>query len=231
MRLYFKIYMMRIALVLLILSILNSCKEDKPVNAKEVLDRSIAFHDPHGKWQNFSYELDFVAHLPDSTKPETTIQMDHPRQFFRYIRYSDSTDLGMVGDSCFAVGRDSVDCFPIRRTRDYWTYLWGLPMKLKDPGTELDPHFKDTVFEGRPVYRIKVTYPREVYYFSIDKETYQLVGEEFYIDEEKQVGERMIREGEVNVDGIILPRTRAWFNTHDSLYLATDELLNFKKLD
>ncbi len=222
---------MRLLIFLPSLLILFSCQDPEPKDASEVLDRSIMYHDPDGKWKDFSYELDFVAHLPDSTKPATTIQMDHPKQLFRYIRYSDSTNLGMVGDSCFAVGRDSVDCFPIKRTRDYWTYLWGLPMKLKDQGTELDPVFKDTAFEGIPAYRIKVKYPREVYYFSIDKESYKLIGEEFYVDEKKNIGERMIRNGEVNVDGIKLPKTRAWYNTHDSLYLATDELLNFRKLD
>ena len=123
-----------------------------------------------------------------------------------------------------------MDCESVKRTRNYWTYLWGLPMKLRDPGTELNPEFKDTVFEGVPVYRLKVTYPREVYYFSFHKQSYRLVGEEFYTNEEKRIGERMIREGEVDVDGIKLPRTRAWFNTHDSLYLATDELMGFKKL-
>lgn len=208
-----------------------ACAEQAPENAGQVLERSIAYHDPEGKWKDFSYELNFVAHLPDSTKPETTVQLDHPRRFFRYLRYADSTDIGVVADSCFAVGRDTVDCSRIKRTRDYWTYLWGLPMKLKDPGTELDPVYVDTTFENTPVYRLKVTYPREVYYFSIDKETYKLVGEEFYVDKAKNVGEKMIRTGEVDVDGIKLPRTRAWYNTHDSLYLATDELLGFKPLD
>lgn len=217
--------------VLLILSaiVFTSCQDQYPQSATDILERSIAYHDPEGLWKDFKYELNFVANLPDDTKRKTTIQIDLPKRYFRYLRPSAEADLGIKGDSCFNAKSDSVDCSAIKRIRNYYTYLWGLPMKLKDPGTDLDPAFTESIFEGRAVYRLKVTYPNEVYYFSFDKETYQLVGEEFYKDEAANRGEKMIRGGEVNLNGLKLPETRAWYNTHDSLYLATDKLDSFSK--
>ncbi len=204
-----------------------SCQEPRPETASDILDRSIAYHDPEGLWKDFKYELNFVATLPDSTERKTSVQIDLPKRYFRYIRTSAGADLGIRGDSCFNTSSDTVDCTAIKRIRNYYTYLWGLPMKLKDPGTDLDPEFTESTFEGEAVYRLKVTYPNEVYYFSFDKETFQLIGEEFYKDEAKNLGEKMIRGGEVDLNGLKLPQTRAWYNTHDSLYLATDKLESF----
>jgi len=46
--------------------------------------------------------------------------------------------------------------------RNYYSYLWGMPMKLRDPGTRLDPEIRETTFEGRPVRALKFTYGAEV---------------------------------------------------------------------
>jgi len=214
-------------LVLILAFVVISCQDPGPGSSTDILDRSIAYHDPDGLWKDFKYELNFVASRPDSTERKTTVQIDLPKRYFRYLRPSADADLGIQGDSCFNAISDTVDCTAIKRIRNYYTYLWGLPMKLKDPETDLDPEFMESSFEGQPVYRLKVTYPNEIYYFSFDKETYQLVGEEFYKDEAKNLGEKMIRGGEVNLNGLKLPQTRAWYNTHDSLYLATDKLDSF----
>ena len=218
---------MRKIFVYILLIIGFSCQDPGPGSSTDILDRSIAYHDPDGLWKDFQYELSFVATLPDSTERHTTVQIDLPKRYFRYLRTSAGADLGIQHDSCFNANSDTVDCTAIKRIRNYYTYLWGLPMKLKDPGTDMDQEFTESTFEGQPVYRIKVTYPNEVYYFSFDKETYRLVGEEFYKDEAKNLGEKMIRGGEVNLNGLKLPKTRAWYNTHDSLYLATDKLESF----
>lgn len=220
---------MRKLLVFVLVFVVISCQESRPESASDILNRSIAYHDPDGKWKDFTYELNFVATLPDSSERETTVQIDLPKRYFRYLRTSAVADMGIRGDSCFNVNSDTVDCTAIKRIRNYYIYLWGLPMKLKDPGTDLDKKFVESTFEGKPVYRLKVTYPNEVYYFSFDKETYQLIGEEFYKDEAKKLGEKMIRGGEEDLNGLKLPQTRAWYNTHDSLYLATDKLASFKR--
>lgn len=214
-------------LVILLAIVFISCQDQSPKSATDILDRSIVYHDPEGLWKDFKYELNFVADLPDSTQRMTKVQIDLPKRYFRYLRSSANADLGIKGDSCFNATSDTVDCTAIKRIRNYYTYLWGLPMKLKDPGTDLDPNFTESTFEDQPVYRLKVTYPNEVYYFSFDKETYQLIGEEFYKDEATNRGEKMIRGGEVDLNGLKLPETRAWYNTHDSLYLATDKLESF----
>ncbi|MDH3244609.1 MAG: DUF6503 family protein [Saprospiraceae bacterium] len=86
-------------------------------------------------------------------------------------------------------------------------YLYGLPMKWKDPGVEIDSVATSAKFEGVDCHVIRILYEKDVWHFYRDKSNYALLGEVFYVDEEKQVGERLIRSGEVNAVGIILPQS------------------------
>jgi len=46
--------------------------------------------------------------------------------------------------------------------RDYYTYLYGMPMKLKDKGTIVQKEIEQVSFYGNKYNRIKVTYQPEV---------------------------------------------------------------------
>lgn len=77
--------------------------------------------------------------------------------------------------------------------RDYYGDLAGLPMKLRDPGTLIDPDVAATDFIGRQIQSIRVTYDAELggdtWYFYFDPESAQLVGRRFYHDEAANDGE------------------------------------------
>ena len=114
--------------------------------------------------------------------------------------------------------------------RDYFGFLVGLPMKLTDPGTHLDPDTTDTEFGGRSVQSIRVTYDADVggdtWYFYFDPETAELVGCRFYEDESKNEGEYIVFEGLVEASGLRLPRSRGWYVNADDRFLGTDEVAN-----
>ena len=59
--------------------------------------------------------------------------------------------------------------------KDYYTYLYGLPMKLKDPGTIVDPKVTKKRFKGKRYLVLKVSYDQEVgkdtWYFYFDQST------------------------------------------------------------
>ena len=59
--------------------------------------------------------------------------------------------------------------------RDYYTYLYGLPMKLKDPGAIVDPLVGEKKIDEEEFWVLKVTYDESVgkdtWYFLFDKKT------------------------------------------------------------
>ena len=125
-------------------------------------------------------------------------------------------------------------CETLERRRDYYAYLWGLPMKLLDPGTVLAPEVVESDFDGRPARRLKVTYEEGVgddtWYFYFDPESSALVGYRFYHDEAANDGEYILLSGEVAAHGLRLPRARTWFTHAQDELLGTDTLVALEKL-
>jgi len=121
-----------------------------------------------------------------------------------------------------------LDCDRVVLYRDYYTYLWGMPMKLRDPGTRLDPGVSDAVFQGRQVKSLRVTYDPEVggdtWYFYFDPDSAALVGYRFFHDESANDGEYIVLEGEVSGGGLRLPKARTWFTNAEDRLLGTDTL-------
>ena len=129
----------------------------------------------------------------------------------------------------FRLGPDAA-----RRTRNYYMYLYGLPMKLRDPGTKLGETAKETEFMGTPAYQIRVSYEEpvgsDVWYFYFDLATYALIGYRFYHDESKNDGEYITLEGEATGARLKLPRARSWYRHQDEGYLGTDTIVSITPL-
>ena len=127
-----------------------------------------------------------------------------------------------------------LDCAGLVRMRDYYTYLWGLPMKLRDPGTRWDG-VAAAELDGKAVWRLKVTYDPEVgtdvWYFDFDPKTSALVGYRFYRDATEAKGEIIALEGVYEGHGIRLPKERAWVEVPGDRYLGTDILVGLKPLE
>ena len=200
--------------------------ESKKLIPEEIIRKSIAFHDAKGEWKDFNYRLDFVANTAKGEQINTTIHIDNRKNYFRFIQKNANTDVGIEKDSCFSYDNHPINCERTKSTRNYWLFLWGQPMKLLDKGTVLDTLVVEENFEGYNCFRIKVVYPKDVWYYFFDTSNFALRGKEFYIDEEKNLGEKMILSGEVAIEGIKFPEKRSWINTSDSTYLQTDILVN-----
>jgi len=112
--------------------------------------------------------------------------------------------------------------------RNYYTYLYGMPMKLKDPGTKIHPEVNAVTKGGVNYNKIKVTYEesvgKDVWYFYFDTNTNALKAYQFFKDESKNDGEIILFEGEIVKDKIKLPKDRKWYYNIDGNYLATDIL-------
>ena len=119
--------------------------------------------------------------------------------------------------------------------QNYYTYLYGLPMKLKDAGTIIDENVILKEFNGKNYLVLKVTYEKEVgkdtWYFYFDPTTYAMEVYQFYHEEEKNDGEFILLSGLETVNGIKLPKERAWYFNKESKYLGTDFLITRQRYD
>lgn len=142
-----------------------------PTTGPELLDAAIAYHDPADRWPGFRHTLVIDQSRPDGSERRATIHLDASSSDYTYEEATDAGHLvkGTDGEECFATVAGEpptteqaeslrLDCSGIQRMRDYYLYLWGLPMKLRDPGTNIDPAIQDAEFDGRTAVALRVTY-------------------------------------------------------------------------
>ena len=213
-----------------------------------LVDQAIAFHDPHSVWQDGVFRLQLEETRPDGPSRETTLFIDNASGRFEIATQRDGAQIdGVLGDgSCELRLNGSahfsdeerekyrLTCERLEWLRNYYAYLWGLPMKLLDKGTLLDPDVLDTTYQGEAVQAVRVSYDPEVgsdvWYFYLETETHALAGYRFFHDEAKGDGEYILLEGQVEAGGLRLPKSRAWYTNAEDRYLGTDTLVSLEIL-
>ena len=211
-------------------------------DAETLLAQSIAYHDPSDDWSEFSGTLGLEEIRPDGVSRDAEVGLDVATGGFSYSVEADGREVvkRMSQDGCTAtidgvapdeadVATHRLECDQIERSRNYYLYLWGLPMKLRDPGTRIDPNVERTEFEGQAVNQIRVTYDADVggdtWYFYFEPASARMVGYRFYHDERAGDGEYITLEGEVVVGEMRIPARRRWFVNADDRFLGEDVLV------
>ncbi len=239
--------MYRAALLLSSIVFLASPSGAEPPSAGQLLDRSIAYHDPDGRFLSQAHRLSFLETRPDGSDRQTTAMIDVAGGRFELVRRDKVEVAGVIKDGQCTMTLDGrskfseeerethrLSCERLEMMRNYYTYLWGLPMKLRDPGTLLG-EVTETTFSERDVYGLRVTYQEGVgddtWYAYFDRESFALIGYRFYHDETKNDGEVILLEGEFEAAGMRLPKSRAWYTHQDDRHLGTDVLTALKAVD
>lgn len=201
------------------------------VSAQDVLERAIAYHDPGGVFATEAVTVELSETRPNGPSRRTRVHIDVTGERFEMERAGDdgkTVEITMKGDDVVVKGDPDLTPERAARTRNYYLYLYGLPMKLTDPGTRLDPTVKETEFRGREALELKVTYDEDVggdtWYFYFDPESYAMFGYRFYHDESKNDGEYITLEGEATGKGLKLPKIRKWYRHRDDGFLGTDTI-------
>ena len=218
------------------------------LSAAEMLDRSIAYHDSDGRFATSAIAIELSESRPDGGVRKTSLVIDNGRGRFEmrrvvddgrevYIRV-DGDDVTVSLDGSTTFSAEEAEQYRLapeqaKRTRNYYIYLYGLPMKLLDSGTRLDPETREKEYQGHAVYELKVTYDEAVgqdtWYFYLDRKTFALVGYRFYHDESKNDGEYIVLEGEASGAGLKLPKTRKWYRHEDDGFLGTDIIESMRR--
>ena len=212
--------------------------------AEVILSKSIEYHDPEGKWGQYKGSFTVELTTPGQDPRISEIQMDQPQSAFQLKMTQGETTktYGMNKDQCQLTFNGNADfpeevadehrltCERAQMYRDYYSYLYGLPMKLRDPGTQLSPEVQKRSFKGKEYLVLKVTYDVEVgkdtWYFYFNPNTYAMEVYQFFHDEAANDGEYILLEGIFELDGMRLPKTRTWYTNKEEKLLGTDTLKN-----
>jgi hypothetical protein len=220
---------------------------EKELTSEQLLDNTIAYHDPNNLWDSFNATFHVTMETPDSPNRESDITINNPESAFYLKAVRDTTmieykvqgeqcSLTLNGNSQFTeeeAKTNNLNCDRAKMYKNYYSYLYGLPMKLKDPGTHIDESFERKTFKGKNYLVIKVTYDEAVgsdnWYIYLNPETYAMEIYQFFKKDENgnqrdDSGEYILLTEEMMVNDIKMPKSRAWYYNKDDKYLGTDIL-------
>ena len=115
------------------------------ITANELLDKSIKYHDPDSKWDKFNGAFTVVMTTPNASIRTSNITINLPGEYFKVDakRDSISTSYTIAKDNCsmayngkivdsLEAAKKNMNCDRALLYKNYYTYLYGLPMKLED---------------------------------------------------------------------------------------------------
>ncbi len=235
------------AIVLLVAGLAGPANAQMPP-AVDILQHSIDYHDPQGLWSWNAFRLQLAGTRPIAGPTLTEIVIDNAAGRFTMARdrFGLLIETAVSGDECWTkldgssefspeqAERYRLSCEQMRGQRDYHTFLYGLPMKLRDRGAIVDPEAIRIEFQGRDVWQVRVTYDPEIgtdtWYFYIDPWSFALVGYRFYHDESANDGEYIILDRITEGDGMRLPKVRSWYRNDNDELVGTDTLRSIERL-
>ena len=194
---------------------------------QQLIDRSIAYHDPNGVWSTEALQFTLEVELADRLAEERGYRHRHDEVMI------DLANEQFAHKATFKDGRVETHGNDDRRYRDYFEYMLGLPMKLNDPGTRLAEAVEAVTFHGKEAWVVRVTYKEEVgsdiWDFYFDPETSALIACRFFHDESIPDGEYILFEEEIEAsNGLKLPKVRRWHMNVDGEWIADDVITSLQ---
>jgi hypothetical protein len=211
------------------------------ISGDELLKKAIEFHDPNGNWATFNGELFVTMETPKNGDRVSKININLPDQYFSVVAKRDTIITAYVLDKDeinFSLNGDknpseenkkkfSLNAERANLYKNYYTYLYGLPMKLKDEGTIIHQKVERKTFKGKEYLVLKATYNQEVgkdtWYFYFNPDNFAMEIYQFF-KEEKDSGEYILLSELETINNIKMPKIRAWYYNKDNTYLGTDIL-------
>lgn len=228
---------------LLLLSFCRSAPETGP----QLLKKTIAYHDPEGNWQQLKTRLYLSSTDTAGNENAFEIEIDNTTGYFAHISRQDGKEIvkGIADGKEFYLlngkqaiseeDRKKYDLTPegVNWVRNFYGYLYGLPMKLTDEGAKVAKAIMDQEMEGKMYRVLQVTYDAAVgndnWFFYFDPETYAMQAYRFHHGKPDS-GEYILLEQEEIVEGIRIPKVRKWYWNKNNQYIGTDTLIKAEPL-
>jgi len=220
---------------------------EKELTSEQVLNNAIAYHDPNNMWNSFNSTFHVTMETPDTPNRESDIMIDNTVGGFYLKAVRDTTiveykvrggncNIAFNGSTTFTeeeAEANNLNCDRAKMYKNYYSYLYGLPMKLKDPGTHISETVERKTFKDKDYLVLKVTYDEnvgsDIWYIYLNPETYAMEVYQFFKTDENgnqnnESGEYILLTEEMVVKDIKMPKVRAWYYNKDDKYLGTDIL-------
>ncbi len=212
---------------------------------QEVIEKSIDFHDPDRIWGKENLTIALREKRPDGANRTSKLKFNWSQSAFELHRDIDgnqiSYQISQQDTLIYFNGQAVTDSALIRKyrlekkhallLRDYYNYLYGLPMLLKED-IAFAHEVRDTVFDSRHVYSVSLHYEppvgNDIWYFYFDKNDYSLMGYRFYHDPSANDGEYIVVEGMAELEQFKLPKIRKWYLNKNAKFLGEDTITELK---
>ncbi len=189
---------------------------------EQVLAQATRYHDPHHIWPTLQATFHFTAMRPQVEDRHSTLQLDNARTYLKVdLNGTEAYEVTVNTVNILAGDKDAARGLMLR---NYFLYLWGLPMKLHDPGTRFDPVVTAATIDGVPCDVVRVVYEKDTWYFSFAQKSGRMLEYKFYKDEAVGEGEVITLEGEIEAYGLRIPQKRNWYTLPANKYLGSDIL-------
>lgn len=217
------------------------------LTGQQLLEKAIQYHDPNNNWATFNGEFNVTMETPNNKSRDSKIIINLPSEKF-YIQAKrdtitteytlDKTDCNIKLNGLEDISEENrkthnLSCDRANMYKNYYTYLYGLPMKLKDKGTIINDNVEVKTFKGKEYLVLKITYDQDVgsdvWYFYFDPKTYAMEIYQFFKTDDNgkaklDSGEYILLSEETTISEIKMPKVRAWYYNKDDTYLGTDVL-------
>ncbi|MDG5490816.1 DUF6503 family protein [Psychroserpens sp. SPM9] len=236
-------YMTCIVILLLSVQLLTA----QELTGNLLLDKAIKYHDPNGNWSTFNGTLHITMETPNNSNRDSKIDINLPEDYFYVSAKRDTTTTeymvknadctiklnGKTNLTEAQLKAKNLSCERAQMYKNYYTYLYGLPMKLKDEGTIIHDKVERKTFKGKTYVVLKVSYEKsvgsDVWFFYFDPKTYAMEVYQFFKTNDKgelqsDSGEYILLTETAIINGIKMPKNRAWYYNKDGKYLGTDKL-------
>ncbi len=209
----------------------------------EIIQKSINYHDPSGLIKSGKIMLDLIESRPNGSDRKTIVELDDANGYAKIVSTSEGIKKEMqlkkgkpkfkldgkrkISDTAKKKHRLSPD--RLLFMKNYYRYLWLLPMTLEDNGTIIGPDYNIVDFFGKTCIEIKITYDpqvgNDIWYVYFNPETYAMEGYRFYHDEQANDGEYILLSGSTNYKTLNVPAERQWYTHKEAKHLGTDKLV------
>lgn len=229
--------------------LLSICLLPGEDSAAAWLEKSINYHFPNQSWSTFAWRLDLEESRPGGLVRKTSLEIDVAKSYFKVIsnRNGQVTTQQVEGDKATLLLNGSAEISDQDREkyrlteerafwiRNYYLYLYGLPAKLKDPGTVLAPEITRETYQGKEVVVLHISYESGVgdtfYQMYLDPETAALVGYRFWRKDVKSDGEFITCDGVYQIGEMRIPNPRTWFFNKNNREIGADTIVGHGPLN
>ena len=234
-------------LLVILLCAACSPREDTSPNltGQEILQKSIAIHDPNQKWKTTSFHFHIQEPRLSNPSRYSEVKWDNAAGTFELIRNRETHlsthvidaqgNATVLLDDSEVIADSLVEKFrlmPERNEiyREFYAMMYGLPMALDEEWVEKIGEVTIEEYHDQACYKLPITLKKEMFskkwQVYLATASFEFKGMEIIDMNDPTKGESLFFDGSIVINGIRIPRIRHWYDYETEDYLGSDIIVN-----